>query len=698
MTQLTGKPVQMTSMRYCSQNHANPPAHRFCVACGERLSQSVAQDQLLAERYRVLQELGQGGFGRTYLAEDLNRFGERCVLKEFAPQVQGDAALQKAQELFEREAGVLYQLKHPQIPRFRELFRAALKDDPTADQERLFLVQDYVEGSTYRQLLEARILAPEAQPPYFSEAEIRLLFEQILPVLRYIHGAGVIHRDLSPDNLILRSSDQLPVLIDFGGVKQIAAAATQKYTHSAETLMHTKLGKQGYAPLEQMQQGHVSPQSDLYALAAMALALMTGNRPLELIAPTGQSQPWQQQISLSPDLTTIITRMLSPQPASRFASAEDVLLALVPQETHRIAVHPPHTPLLNSTAAYPDTQALNADPPPIAAPKRRFVWPLLLLPLLLLPAAAYLWRASWLPLLPTILTADDAAGSNAGSPSPPVTDASPISTPLSPLERRAQEANLDYGFLIQLTDASFAQRHPKQAGRALSDSPEDAKWRQKWADLADQWLAVLPQTLSQESRQKLGRYSEADRNQWKQAINQLYVGSRSLYDLGDAQFLRDFPDWRDSLRDKDFLTQPIGQVWQAIATDQIQALQTGEALEKIEFAAGAFSQQKQGTLAAGEGRVYTANLAAGQILRLNLQSPAKSSLLSIYLPRPTAELPVLLEDSTETTWVGKLPQSGYYEVVIVNQADQPIQYQLTLAVDNVTSPEPDKAEAPEAKD
>ena len=80
-------------------------------------------NHLLGSRYRILRELGRGGFGYTYLAEDLNRFNELCVLKEFFPQVTDEAALQKAKQLFEREAGVLYQLNHPQIPKFRELLR-----------------------------------------------------------------------------------------------------------------------------------------------------------------------------------------------------------------------------------------------------------------------------------------------------------------------------------------------------------------------------------------------------------------------------------------------------------------------------------------------------------------------------------------------------------------------------------------------
>ncbi|MCL6436100.1 MAG: protein kinase, partial [Leptolyngbyaceae cyanobacterium HOT.MB2.61] len=164
----------------------------------EELYQGGIVGKTLSSRYRVLRELGQGGFGRTYLAEDINRFHEPCVLKEFAPQVQGSRDLQKAEELFEREAGILYQLQHPQIPRFRELFRAEFQG-----RGRLFLVQDYVEGPTYQAILRSR----QSQGFCFSETEVTQLLFQLLPVLTYIHERGVIHRDISPDNLIWRSAD-----------------------------------------------------------------------------------------------------------------------------------------------------------------------------------------------------------------------------------------------------------------------------------------------------------------------------------------------------------------------------------------------------------------------------------------------------------------------------------------------------------
>jgi serine/threonine-protein kinase len=111
-------------------------------------------------------------------------------------------------------------LQHPQIPRFRELLRINLEG-----KECLFLVQDHIEGQTYNSLLNSR----KQLGLRFTEIETRQLLQQILPVLEYIHSVGVIHRDISPDNLMLRAFEQLPVLIDFGGVKQVAATVASQY-------------------------------------------------------------------------------------------------------------------------------------------------------------------------------------------------------------------------------------------------------------------------------------------------------------------------------------------------------------------------------------------------------------------------------------------------------------------------------------
>jgi serine/threonine protein kinase len=272
--------------------------------------------------------------------------------------VQGTYALEKAKKLFEREASVLHNLAHPQIPRFRELFE--LK----TGSQGLFLVQDYVAGQTYRYLLAAR----QNQNRLFTEDEVRQLLTDTLPVLQYIHSLGVIHRDIAPDNLMLRSSDNLPVLIDFGGVKQIAVNAEIQATGNTE--VPTCLGKIGYAPHEQMQRGTVSANSDLYALAATCLVLLTGKEPTELIDPQSLTWNWRSAINLESNLGSLFDKMLQPNPVARFQSASEVLGALKQQvATPKMPITQQPVPAANSQFG---TVVVS---PGAAAPKQPNVYP-----------------------------------------------------------------------------------------------------------------------------------------------------------------------------------------------------------------------------------------------------------------------------------------------------------------------------------
>ena len=276
---------------------------------------------ILNSRYRILHQLGYGGFSRTYLAEDLNRFDEYCVLKEFAPQLQESFALSKARELFEREAGVLYRLQHPQIPKFRELFQCQYKN-----KGHLLLVQDYVAGQTYHSLFNR--FADRGSR--FNEAQINWLLSRLLPVLEYIHSVGVIHRDISPENLILRSADGLPTLIDFGSIKEVEKKAQRQSLEAvasteALSLMGTVIGKSGYAPPEQIERGIVFAHSDLYALAATAVVLLTGKTAQQLIDPDSCCWKWQSEVGVSPRLTSVLTTMLAPNPSDRFSSATEII-------------------------------------------------------------------------------------------------------------------------------------------------------------------------------------------------------------------------------------------------------------------------------------------------------------------------------------------------------------------------------------
>jgi serine/threonine protein kinase len=265
---------------------------------------------VLQNRYRIIKILGQGGFGRTYLAEDQRRFNEPCAIKELIPNATGTAsAWEKAQELFQREAEILYQIQHPQIPQFRERFE---------QDQRLFLVQDYIAGKTYRDLLEER----KAIGSTFTEDEVLHIIRSLLPVLEHLHNRGIIHRDISPENIIQRQIDNKPVLIDFGVVKELATKLQSPGTHA------TSVGKLGYAPGEQMQTGRAYPNSDLYALAVTAIVLLTGKEPAELYDENLTLWNWQRFARVNPRFSQVLNRMLNYIPGERFQRAHDVEQAL----------------------------------------------------------------------------------------------------------------------------------------------------------------------------------------------------------------------------------------------------------------------------------------------------------------------------------------------------------------------------------
>ncbi|MGB3787033.1 MAG: serine/threonine-protein kinase [Phormidesmis sp.] len=294
---------------------------------------AIAVGTLLQNHYRIVKLLGQGGFGRTYLAEDEGRFNERCAIKEFVPIKGQDRFSDKATQLFQREASVLYQIIHPQIPKFRATFE---------EQERLFLVQDYVEGPTYHEVLNQRKL--EGQ--HFSEAEVKQFLQQLLPVLAHIHAKGIIHRDISPDNIIQRQSDQLPVLIDFGVVKEVVTRMQMGPTEAADGVSQaTTVGKAGYAPSEQMQTGRAYPSSDLYALAVTAIVLLTGREPQALFDDVNFAWNWQPLVSVTPGFAAVLDKALQYRPSDRYQSVSQMAQALQASSNPSSPTPPlPHSP------------------------------------------------------------------------------------------------------------------------------------------------------------------------------------------------------------------------------------------------------------------------------------------------------------------------------------------------------------------
>jgi serine/threonine-protein kinase len=247
------------------------------------------------------------------------------------------------------------------------------------------------------------------------------------------------------------------------------------------------------------------------------------------------------------------------------------------------------------------------------------------------------------------------------------------------LRERTVALGVDPTFLVNLTDQIFFEQNPDLQGTQLTNQPEDAARRAEWDAIANANLDLLEANLSTEARSKLGSFSEADRERWQGQVNQLYVSSKALYDLTNARFNQLF----SGRPRQGFVETPIDQIWFGLAQDRVNALVKGDALTEIRFEPGTFSQQLDGNLDPGDGQVYILNLSAGQLIRLNLQAPPGSTRLSLYVPVPTPDLPHLLANAEQNTWAGELPQSGYYEIVVVSQAQEPIPYNLTVGVDNV---------------
>ncbi len=262
---------------------------------------------LLNNRYRVLRSLGQGGFGTTFLAEDIYLPSSRpCVIKQLyvAPQNQPNSQL--LQERFQREAVVLEKLGagSDRIPKLYAYFTEA---------GQFYLVQELIEGETLRTKIE--------REGKLSENAVRQILSDLLQVLDFVHSQGAIHRDLKPDNIILRQ-DGKPVLIDFGAVKEAIANPVNPANSIA-------IGTPGFMPPEQGA-GRPTFASDLYSLGLTAVYLLTGKWPQEFTTdPQTGEILWQQQVTgINPSLAAVLDRAIQYSPNHRYTTAREMLNAL----------------------------------------------------------------------------------------------------------------------------------------------------------------------------------------------------------------------------------------------------------------------------------------------------------------------------------------------------------------------------------
>ena len=633
---------------------------------------------MINDRYMILRQLGQGKFGRTYLAEDCHRFNEHCVLQEFAPDIHDPEAVKKTEELFQRKAQILYTLDHSQIPRFRELFPG--KQEGTV---RLFLVQDYVPGLTYRQLLYQRL----SQGKPFSETEVTQFLLDILPVLQYLHQKGIIHRDLTPDNILRREQDGLPILIDFGSVKQLSVVATT-YFKQPELLTEKilQIGQPGYAPQEQIQEGLVSAHSDLYGLGATALVLLSGKEPSQLVDP--QTLTWQlpRELSISPSFTRILLKMLAKEPGDRYPSAQAVikdLTATTPQPTTpaTVIVNPtqPNAAIIPQTSTQEISCLSTADPKTNMTLTSRnqnsmigCLGKLFLLLTLVIGSGTVGWWAGkiWISQILDPQGESDVMKVFSSDESTPSISDTELQRKTQ-LRTRRRQLDIDQSWFVSVVDEAFWTQYPSQKGRSLGNGKDDKTWRDKWDESAANLLNTL-ESLSQEALQGMGTYTQAQRERWKLRVNNLHLSSRALYDLVDSQFFAAFPEQVN----QNFIDKPIGQVWNAMILDTLSALQSGSMYEKLSLSSEFPVIQRSQRLQPGKGKAYVLQLNETERMQVNL-SGDRNLLLSIYSPTGNNNL---LEDSKYHQWSGALPESGYYEFTVVSQADKPVDYQLTIKI------------------
>lgn len=648
---------------------------------------SVESGEIKGDRYRTIEELARGDFGQTYLVEDLQRSKSRFVLKEFTFTLRTPDVFAKAEELFAREADILYNLDHPQIVKVHHL-----NCFQEGERGKVLLVQDYIEGQSLRSLLNARWV----QGRKFSETEgLRLLY-QLASVLNYIHSMGVIHRHISPENIFFRQQDGRLLLGDFGGIVQVLATLSAQLDDPTATLISVPLGKPGYAPPEQIQKGIIFTYSDLYAIAATVTVMLTGKEPLQLIDPKTGEWDWRGKMKLSPQFNAILKKMLAKHPGDRYHSAYDVLSAL--REIPRSSLTSEKGKKSSGTLAPPSpiemTQPLFSQQQNFGVRVFKFLLQFIFAVGFIFGAGAIGWFVgqTWLDtqitppeetpeldISPVVESPTPSAAQAEGLSFPPINDSEPEPSEDLPeserqrklaLRKRRLQMAIDYEFFQALVQEVVREKYPQRKG-SPSNAPEDAPWREIIDVTAGQLLDRL-ENLSGEARGRLGSYRRVDRDRWRREVNELNASNRALVDLADAAFFLNFPEWKD----KDFLSKAVGQVWHAMALDRVKALQEGKNLETLVFDEGQASTSIEGSLAAGEGKVFLARLDGSQSIATSVLTD-KAMGFSLYTPRGEA----LRSDSIELNWSGKLSDTGFYQIVIVSRSDATLNYKLTLTAD-----------------
>lgn len=251
---------------------------------------------LFASRYRILEKVGEGGFGVTYKAQDLDQHNRLVAVKQINLSLLSPQKMIEATDSYNREVGYLSQLNHHNIPHYYDYF---------TDPGHWYVVMDYIEGETLEEKLQ------KARHGHFSMPQVLDIGIALCDVLGYLHAQHppIIFRDVKPANIMLTKTGRV-YLIDFG--------IARHYT-PGQTKDTAPLGSPGYAAPEQYGKAQTTPQTDIYGLGATLQTILTGKEPLEFL--TGGASPDR---TLPEKMQTLLTKMLERDASQRPQSMDEV--------------------------------------------------------------------------------------------------------------------------------------------------------------------------------------------------------------------------------------------------------------------------------------------------------------------------------------------------------------------------------------
>ena len=546
---------------------------------------------VIGDRYRLEQCLSEGPQGTLWRASDQLASDAPVALRQLGP----DQDQAQARQLWSRLQGVL----HPQVPRLGGALTLG---------DQLWLVREWQVGRTYQELLEARA----ERQLVFGAGEVLLLLRQVLPVVAALHSQELVHGDLCPANLLRRDSDGLPVLLDFGLVCGKALATA------------------GYAPPELARGAAPEPWMDLHALGVVALVLLSGDAPAQLLDPVTLAWRWPASLSDHPDLQAPLARLLARDPVERFLSASQALAALqtlpvpestgpVPRADRTLALVPaqpepqqePFTQKLPTqeppSGPAPEPAPVPPAPPPRSRAEERDeaaeagVWPVVIA---LVISAVVGTALGWVWL----------SRDKFGLPKPQTPLELPSSLPPAEVDQRQQLLNrlralqVDRAWFLKLVDAGLLAQFPERAGRLPGDSADDAPLRKVWNELAEEWLARVEQ-LPLEIRRRLGSYSDGDWQKLQSSLVNQGLSSSVLRQLvsGSAQNL--LPGRPGA----EIPNEPFRQLWYAAAEQSLTNVQI-EQIQAQPLETRVLSTQVD----AGGARLFPVRVPAGYRLVLGV--------------------------------------------------------------------------------